>query len=223
MYKNTNNSKIYYFYDYLANKTHKIGDKDALVKYLAKRFCSYPNEKYDFDTSRINFSGNDSYVFCEYERALDYFGIHYYTALRPYLFFDENDSIIDVRFFKEEIKREFLRLEKEKRNRSWKPNNESDYAYGTQLVCDCFGKNEVCYRFRIDPVPDVGRRRGGPYQHKKFGKIIRMVKHPDFKRYNRPAHYEDVLDYWDYYKVRNNEKSWKQNKKIKKQWQKNFH
>lgn len=104
----------------------------------------------------------------------------------------------------------------------WTPTN-NNYVYGDLLVRKGYYNNHY-YRYRMDSVPRTRKVRGGPRQYKKYGKLIRMVNHPDYKKYNRVGLYSDlkVNGWWsDECNIRCCTKSWK-DKKIKKQWQKNL-
>lgn len=233
MYNIENKSKIYYFYNKNTNKVERIGEEKELIEYVVTHFSKNPffTNTTIIDYNDIDFSGNDIYYYYDFH-SKDY---GYFN--RPIVFFNGNGKIIDVRIFqkqfdlllkeqkrlldkRQEIVKQYGSLyyyEKSKRK-------EQQYEYGDLLVRHYRYYSNTSYRYRIDPVPYTSKRKGGPYQYKPYGSIIRMINHPDFKKYGRKSHYQSLITdvSWFEYGHRHNDKCWKSNKKIKKQWQKNL-
>lgn len=233
MYNIENKSKIYYFYNKNTNKVSKIGDENELITYVVSHFSKNPffTNTTIIDYNDVDFSGSDIYYYYDFRsKDCGYFN-------RPIVFYDGYGKIVDIRIFQKQFnhilqkKKEILdkRQEIAKEYGSWysyerKKRKEKKYEYGDLLVQYYHYWPNTSYHYRIDPVPCTGKRKGGPYQHKPYGSIIRMINHPDFKKYGRKSHYQSLITdvSWYEYGHRHNDKSWKNNKKIKKQWQKNL-
>ena len=115
---------------------------------------------------------------------------------RPYLIMDEDDRIIDPRRYYYEIE-----------NYDFPP----------------YQRRYPKHVFRRGPVPGTGHRHHYHfYRSMNYGRIVRMVNHPDFKEYGRKKPYECMEQVWFDYPVRHYDRSWKSSYKCRKQWQKNL-
>ena len=127
--------------------------------------------------------------------TIDWFGnIERYT--RPWVLIDEDNRIVDPRKFYDDI-----------------------IAYERPA----YQRNYPHHVFRRAPVPGTGHRKHAHYWRSvHYGQIVRMVKHPDFEKYGRKSHYQNMDQIYFDYPIRYYDKSWKSSTKCRKQWEKNI-
>ena len=77
--------------------------------------------------------------------------------------------------------------------------------------------------FRKYPIPGTRHKKHYHYA-RKLGKIGKIVKTTDFKKYGRKQQYEDIIDdvVWCEYPYRHVDRSWKSSYKCRHQWQKHL-
>jgi len=124
------------------------------------------------------------------------------TYTYEYMFIREDDAIVDVRLFYNDIIKQYQEY-KNKR-----------YCYS--------GRRTVKYKFRCGPVPFIGKRTCKIIRNVNYGRLIRMFNHPEYKKYNNNNKYYDILEPWYEYPYKAVDKSWKTSFKCKKQWQKHI-
>lgn len=77
------------------------------------------------------------------------------------------------------------------------------------------------YEYRKDPVPHTRKIRGGPWWSPPHtSQIIKMYANPKYKKFNRGSK-KDIPIWWDD-RHRRVQKSWKEQSKVRHQWEKNL-
>lgn len=217
MYKIDNLSNVYYVINLEKNTINKIGDEKDLIQYLSRWYTRpYMSYKKVFDISDLNLTGKD--LCLHTVGTFPYYDTVY--CLRKLMIVDGYNRVVDISRYKKEVENIWAN-EKSRSN----VKTSCELEYGDWLEIKNWRNVTHRYRYRIDPVPFIHNYNNGPYQHKKYKHILKMVLDPEYKEYNRISHYYSVLDgvyYWEPFNVRSVSKSWKDNKKIKKQWQKNL-
>jgi hypothetical protein len=140
-----------------------------------------------------------------------------FYELRRYMFIDAYNRIIDIRQYKDIIKKRYEENLKKSDENDW-----YSFQHGEKLFQRAHFSSRIIkeYRFRYEPVPDI-------HKSGKYGKCYRSVRtfaelrenacveNKEFirpKRRHIPTSYDDI--------GRGNQKSWKRQSKKKKQWMK---
>ena len=208
-----------------------IGNEEDFINYLIRNYVKV-NGKNDhiisLNCNDVNFSGNDTYNNFVWDGSC----FKKETCIRPLIILNGENRIVNVHDYENKIREKIINIKNEygsydafiHSRYQYNRYVENQLEYGDVLVHKGYKEN-VCYRFRIDPVPNIHNYKGGPYQHKKYRHIIAMIKNPENKGYIRKSHYDSIIQGaydWEDYNIRNNSRSWKNNKKCKKQWQKHI-
>ena len=160
----------------------------------------YNNEYLD----RINMNCNDTLFINNSFKPNSSYYIH-----RPYIFLYGN-SIIDVR-------RYYKQIETLSENFVNTPFRTNFYRLPRK------NKYENNARFRIDPVPGTSRCHGYSwYRNSKVGAIIREARNNEYKEFRRAGYWSEFDTILFEGNERSFSKSWKDNTKIRKQWEKNI-
>nr|PZN07520.1 MAG: hypothetical protein DIU64_12235 [Caldicoprobacter oshimai] len=186
----------YYIFNIKTNQVRVLDSFDDLIQWCA---C------YNYVTSdgvvrnslfeNIAMNLNDKKVSYRWDSHLnDYIP---YLEQREFIVLDENNRIIDIRLYKEEI-----------------------------LNCSGISKTNTrkkLYKFRKGPVPNIFK----PYKFGKYYRRPRTTRErkisadPDIQAFIRPKRRsQNLVNYWDDI-PRHIDKCWK-NKKIERQWMKNL-
>lgn len=222
---NTQNITIYYLRDYFTNEDRLIGNFDELIDFLANS-CRINEWNNNLISSKyfeeINCTTNDfthSIHMTEVKNGDEYSRTYtdVYT-IKQFLFYDNNYRIIDVREYKELV---FKRFKINLNNYNYKKRKDNFQTGETYLRNSWYCKKP--YKFRRGPVPGIHKRKYGHYyKHPRIKQKLILASIPEYKEYIRPKEYE-TKSYWcDDYGPRHFDKSWKTNKKVKHQWQKNL-
>lgn len=206
MYNVYDKSDVFYFYDYSKNSTALIGNKNDLIKFLARGYESsygyvqHLSNKY-FDNINM---GNDIYHYVKESKIKneddDTYQYIYtdYTVVKQFMFFDGFDRIIDVRMFKDEVFK-YYNLHK---------NDKIRYSFK--------------FHRKMYPTSHAGFRYKHTFLHNriKVRKMDSMFKYDDeYKDY----HFKRIEDtnnpYPDWFddKIRRVEGNWKSQYKVNKQ------
>lgn len=190
----------YYIFNTRINSTVVCEDFEGLIRYFA-RFNSHdrfnPKKKYNTAFGDIALNPNDTKPSFNYKEVV----VEYIP--REIMVIDEDDRIIDVRMYKDEILNYNGRL----------------YSYRKRLTVNCV--------FRKDPVPDImskKRHRGTYYKLQHIIGELRQNCDTEIEKYTRKSRNKKKLIecWWDgiprNYK---DNKCWK-NQKIKKQYMKHL-
>ena len=216
MFENKQNDKIFLIDLYERKCVREFQNIEEIIEGIAIKMendvlNSIFNEKYfDFDYDDINMTGNDI-KFCR----LPFVEPHISYELRRYIFIDAYNRIIDIRQYKDAIKKRYEEnIEKSDKN-DW-----DSFQYGEKLFQRAYFSSRIIkeYRFRCEPVPDI-------HKSGKYDKCYRRVRTfaecrenacVEYKNFIRPKRryiptlYDDIR--------RGNQKSWKRQSKKKKQW-----
>ena len=192
---------------------------EELLKFIARNddsVCLEGSDRYHRFFQRnlrayldnINMNGNDLIVYHHY---WDEYKKEIYV--RPYIFMDEKNRILDPRKSIPQILKYRKEWIKECENRSYSR----------------FPKTE----FRREPVPgtfhneynnfEKGHYIPQYYRHIKFGKLIKEQGTEEFEKFGRKS--RKIHCTWDFYETvmsRSGSKSWKDKTRCKKQWEKNL-
>lgn len=160
-------------------------------KYIKDKKICYNNKYLD----KLNLNFNDVFNFIDFNGDM-------YQIIRPYVFFDSNFKIIDIRYFYEDIIKEREQILKERKN-----YYQRKYQHIT---------------FRQDPIPYTGKYRGFSYRNVKYKRLIKDFKNPENKKYVRKKKYYDILEPYFDFPYQNISKSWKDQTKNRHQWEKNL-
>lgn len=144
--------------------------------------------------------------------------LHSVPGPRRYMFYDSYYRIIDARMYWEEAKKRYLQR-KERRESRLVPD---DVQYGDVLYKYRWwnGKPEGKYLYRCGPVPNTRCWRGGKhyYRHPQTTNEFKKNTDPDYKQYVR-AKRRHLPTTWDDIRISSNDdRSWKNCTKKKKQW-----
>lgn len=159
----------------------------------------------------INMNGNDKFVYYKYFD--DYTKDSKISYKRQFMFMDEQNRVLDVRKDIPKIK---------KLRREWLNEPHSFRTYPE-------------FEFRRGPVPgtesridghdyfEFGHYRPWGYRHPKYGHLVKLWNSPEYKEYGRAGAIEhDPWAMCEKVMSREHSKSWKDNRKCKKQWMKNL-
>lgn len=207
MYKVENNVRVHLFDVHKNAFTSVFDSEEDLINFLAKTYSkSWLNGLTNPYIDSVNMNGNDT------ENNYNWFGEQ--TAyVRRYIFIDDNDRIIDVRKYKDEaIKRFEAKCERTAKEREefW-----TSLQHGDVLINKY---DKIPYRYRMDPVPNLIRRRVGCHwlRHMKTTQELRMYGDEEHRKYARarrkniPTVYDDI--------PRGTQRCWKEQSKKRKQW-----
>lgn len=225
---NNNTEERFYVFIRSKNKTVYLGDRKALIRAAS----AHANSHYFWtNTSKeaemyknIDFSGSDTTVsFRTESRKVSENEVCYDTykdvVLKDYVFFDEQNRIINVRDFHKEIMKYRNRVNKneyhgEKKNGNCLPGD----------VCNIYASKQT-YKYRRGPVPFVHKRH---YYHALFRRPRRMnyikaATDVEYGKYVKQDKTSTTLPIWcDDNPIKNRDTSWKSNSKCRHQWQKNL-
>ena len=197
----------------------KFKDLNEVIDYLAK-FKSGRLHWWDRKVKdnisyldEINLNGNDLNNSC----VLIEGNIEWCKTMRPYMFVDNNNRIIDMRIYREEINKRADDILKEYHS---KEEKEQNLKRGEFLIRWRGGQP---FRFRIDPVPGTGNfGHGSCYRHPKTTQEIRNNASDQYENYTRGKRRNLPTTYDDIYRSNGSSKSWKNQGKHRHQWQKNL-
>ncbi len=131
----------------------------------------------------------------------------YQYSYRPYLFYDEDERIIDPRIWSTEI----LNLVYNKKN--WEAAMRSHCLLGE--------KETIYALFRKGPVPHTGKPSAmAMHRNPCVGNAIRQGSNPEYQEFIRNSRNANVLQYETHEVCRVHSRSWKDNTKCRHQWQK---
>lgn len=203
MYQVEKNTKFYIFDCCKKVYIKEFDSEDVLIEFLAKDFYLYLNgDFYSEYFYNLNMNGNDIAV------ASFFFDERYDYKLRPYIFLDSDDRIIDIRDYKEEI----VKRVKDRINKENLTKKEKDFCYNDVLYNQ---HGRFCYR--VGPVPNAFYyRRYHGIRHPKTINEIRQNFIPEYKSFIRPKR-KNIPTAWDNI-PRIPQKSWKKQSKKRKQW-----
>ena len=122
--------------------------------------------------------------------------------IRPYVFFNQDLSIVDTRLFYNDI----IKAKEELSNKRY---------YNSYLE-----KRYKGHIFRQNPVPYTGKRRANSCRNVKYGRIIRDLRNPENKDFIRKKRYYDILEPYFDLPYKKETKSWKEQTKRRHQWEK---
>lgn len=177
----------------------KAGSRDELAERIAWRtggfWRIYEAVERPLDNpilSDVNMNGNDVDV------VRDWLGNEVGRRTRRFMIIDEDDRILDPRDMRTEIEEAFRRVLEERKSRRRLP---------------------PC-RFRMDPIPNAGRRRRSPRFRKERNWFhnFRLDSIPEHERFVRKK--AVVPNGWDDEPWESESRSWKNCGKVKRQWDK---
>lgn len=177
----SNYNELIYFLAYAQVDKLQISRKEKI----------YHNKYLD----EINLTLNDLKCFLTYKNE-------YVSYIRPFLFLDENNSIIDVRNFYEDII--YVRNQIDEKRKKYDKRRPLPGGYV----------------FRKTPIPYTGKNRSGWTRDVKYGHIIKDLKNPENKDYVKKNKYRDLLEPYCDLPYKRTTKSWKEQCKKRHQWQK---
>ena len=192
MYQINNKSEIYYLYNCETDKHFYIGNKDDLLRLLANEFNTYgykdssrwSNDYFD----RLNLTMDDTvHYYLLFEE--DYYGI------RPFVFYDGESRIIDIRLFFNESVQYYLEGKFPIRKYHYRRWNKKKHVYGRY-------KNEMPRTKRTKTINSIP-------EHKSF--VRRRDK--EFPMYTDDTYYTVSYSWKDQYKCK---KQWGHKKHIDK-------
>lgn len=237
MYKTESADKYFVVeYDDNGNVKRVINNYNLenLISYI------YSNTGYDTRTNRItyenfNFTGKDikrtvrfeTYTYKSitgeiksYKRTIDDYGMRGIVVGRD--LGNGYGSLIDVRNFENDV----LEYRRRRLIEIGKPYRKKKHSYITgesYYLYDWYrGNKERVYKFRCGPVPRTGiRKYSGFYRAAKTIHNIKLIDDPEYGIYTRKTKVYETKYYWydDFSKCIS--RSWKDNCKCRKQWQKN--
>ena len=191
----------YYLYKIREDKWETFQDYDALIRYCAW-FVSKDNYHYMLYWSmrlncslfnEINLNGNDTVSYLEYFSPNA--GFHY--RVRNLMFFDEDNRIIDIKNFKDDIFSCYC---------------EKRHQYGDREV--------LKYYFRQEPIKGTGKPRyRKEFRNIRIKQMLSEISNPETKEYVRQTKPDLGINDWGEYSHRYYTKSWK-SEKTKKQYMK---
>lgn len=200
------NCQNYFYYLYLITSNGLIlketfSSYNDLIYFLAsnqrgekeifdKKLC-YNNVYLD----EINLTLNDCYSSINNNGEKVYY-------IRPYVFFNQDLSIVDTRLFYNDI----IKAKEELSNKRY---------YNSYLE-----KRYKGHIFRQKPVPYTGKRRANSCRNVKYGRIIRDLRNPENKDFIRKKRYYDILEPYFDLPYKKETKSWKEQTKRRHQWEK---
>jgi hypothetical protein len=200
------NCQNYFYYLYLITSNGLIlketfSSYNDLIYFLAsnqrgekeifdKKLC-YNNVYLD----EINLTLNDCYSSINNNGEKVYY-------IRPYVFFNQDLSIVDTRSFYNDI----IKAKEELSNKRY---------YNSYLE-----KRYKGHIFRQNPVPYTGKRRANSCRNVKYGRIIRDLRNPENKDFIRKKRYYDILEPYFDLPYKKETKSWKEQTKRRHQWEK---
>ena len=205
MIENKNEVKIYLFDFHKNAYVREFENEEELINFLAKTYhCSFFGEYRNPYIDSINMNGNDTETFYN---IFDVIG----HTVRKYLFIDKNNRIIDVRKYKDVVLERYKAL-REKKEKD-QENFWTSLSHGDKL----YVYDGTPYRYRMDPVPHLIRRRGCSWlRHMRTTQELRQNSIPEYKEYVHskrnyiPTLYDDI--------PRETQRCWKAQSKKRKQW-----
>jgi len=230
MYNIQNKSDYFFMYDRSTGRTIDIGNKEDLIKYIITDGNSYrPKDKNikslnldDFELIKhSDYTGYDKEIFTIYN---DWPNEETFIVPKRYLFYDGEYRIIDIRNFWEDIRKAlYNHLELNNKSNYYfgrKINNEI-FEYGDTIVRLWYNRENFKYKFRVDPIPCTHKHRRKYYRRIKKHNLLKQVMDPEYKEFLHPK-YKQYPDWIDDSPRADRGRTWKNNKKIKHQWEKNL-
>ena len=187
----------------LTNSFCVFKNVDELVYYFSKKL-SECEDGYFRETffKQFNYSGTDCDIV---DTSLnntkkDVLKEQKYQNLKPYIIYDENFKLVDIRLFKKEI------LEKNFNKQNITQNSPKT--------------NNSNYIFRYDPVPGIHKPTKKPFRKVHYHKEFEDIYGKDISFF-RPKRKNKLIcfKHWNF-PTRCLEKSWKSQTKNPKQWMK---
>lgn len=227
----------------------KYHDAEKAAKAYADAQKSYSFGGFRYHGSRaismkeISFNGND--IVHTYSYVPKCHGTYSYLTFyekvlvekkRKYAFVDSNGCYVDIRNFTDAVINQSIEdtADAERRRRCTKYGTyytqsqpKTKFVYGETYALYPKTRPYETFRFRAGAVPGVHKARGGCrwYRSPKKHRLIKLFTDTEYGRFIRKKSWiAPGIGYtcvWnDDFGIPSNERSWKQNKKCKHQWQK---
>lgn len=232
MHNITDKSQTFYVFIASKNITKKIGDKEALIKFLTSGYNNYYNYGYSISNQYfldINASGSDTYWSLEdvkkykedeFGDIVEYKEPHYFKTSKEYLFFDGYDRIVDVRKYEKEV----LKYKKCFKIKSYYDTKAKDnFVTGETYVRHIYRNNVQLYKFRRGSVPGISSRRRWNSKNSQLNFLRKELANKEYAPYVRAKRkniIEEKYFYEDFRFYKNH--NWKSESKCRHQWEKNL-
>lgn len=146
---------------------------------------------------------------------------------KPFILFDNFDRIINIHDFEKDALSLYHSLEAEHKNNLYNLSNylwmrrRKNIRKHKNFKYKNISKERSNYIYRQTPVPYTRKIRGGSHWSGPHTvKLFRMYATPEYKRFNRGSK-KEIPSWWDD-RTRTVQKSWKEQSKVKHQWEKNL-
>ena len=183
--------------------------KEELIKFIAYHYRHWWN-----DLKFIEEYGNSLIEQC----TCNIKELFELNNFKRYTIYDNYNRIINIKDFENEAFNLYKQLKKKNNSFSF---NYILWRWEHFKIKYSFNKVDCNYRYRKDPVPRTGKRRGGPSWHPPHtAGLKRMYSNPEYKDFNRRS-FKGIPNWWDD-RYRQVQKSWKKQRKCRHQWEKNL-